>query len=202
MLDLSDCLAKRNIEPGRTLVMRHRPTSKSLREALSWWAGERPAWYNDYQRSQKPRQEKMLSSASYLVSCIGHEPGLALFVGIYRVCGFRPISEEEFWAIPANKEMRTLTQYRDRDGLVRSRIIGRNERVERETLFELAKTRTGLGSVGRPQYIFNRSYLSRKRSDPAYASLEECQRRLDSAEKFTSELGEQFEGMARDLSHS
>jgi hypothetical protein len=108
MIHLNNFLADAAIDPQNTLVMRHTPTEKPLRLALAAWAAERPEMYNAYQRSHLPRQEKMLVRAQRLVSCLGHEPGQALFVGVYEVQGFRPISNQEYWAMPEHQEMRAL----------------------------------------------------------------------------------------------
>src|SRR5687768_8648755 len=106
MIQLKHYLADAGVDPTKSLIMRHRPTATPLREALGWWAAERPQFYNAYQQSQRARQEAMLAKAKYLISCIGSQPGRALFVGVYEVQGLRPISEDEFWAMPENAAMR------------------------------------------------------------------------------------------------
>lgn len=108
MIHLSHLLADAGVDLERTLVMRHRPTEPALRQALSVYAAEFPDKYNAYQRSQKPRQEKMLTRAKRLVSFLGVTPKEALFIGVYEVKGFRAISDDEYWAIPENQEFRQL----------------------------------------------------------------------------------------------
>ncbi len=85
--------------------MRHTPTEKPIRDKLRSWAAERHNMFNAYQATQLPKQAGMLVRAKRLVSCIGHEPGLALFVGVYEVQGSRPMTAEEFRAMPENQEM-------------------------------------------------------------------------------------------------
>jgi hypothetical protein len=107
-IQLKDFLVDAGIDPARTLVMRHTPPEKALRAALASWAAERPQMFNAYQCSHLPRQEKMLARAKRLVSCVGHKPGQTLFVGVYEVKGYRPISDDEYWAMFEHQEMRDL----------------------------------------------------------------------------------------------
>lgn len=64
--------------------------------------------FNAYQQAHWRRTEKALTKAHYVVSCIGHKPGRAVFVGIYRVAGWKPVSIEEFWTMPGNMELKEL----------------------------------------------------------------------------------------------
>jgi hypothetical protein len=107
-IQLNDFLADAGIDLAGTLVMRHTPTERPLRAALASWAAEQPEMFNAYQSSHLPRQEKMLARAARLVSCIGNEPGQALFIGVYEVRSHRPVSNDEFWAMPAHKLMYEL----------------------------------------------------------------------------------------------
>jgi hypothetical protein len=108
VIQLKDFLADAAIDIARTLVLRHTPTERRLRARLQVWAAEQPDMFNTYQSSHLPRQEKMLMRAARVVSCIGHEPSQALFVGVYEVRGYQPISDDEYWAMPAHQEMRKL----------------------------------------------------------------------------------------------
>ena len=83
-MKLAELLRGRDIDPGMVLAMRHRPQVPRFRRILPLLAAEHPELYNAYQQTQKPREEKMLLRAGYLASFIGHEPGKALFVGLYR----------------------------------------------------------------------------------------------------------------------
>src|SRR5690606_7369555 len=42
----------------------------------------------------------------HVVSLIGHEPKKALFIGLYSVDASRPMSYDEYWAVPEYQEMR------------------------------------------------------------------------------------------------
>ncbi|HEX4143111.1 MAG TPA: GIY-YIG nuclease family protein, partial [Pirellulales bacterium] len=46
--------------------------------------------------------EKALFNAKHVASFIGHEPGRALFVGVYELRGTKSVSFEQYWKIPAN----------------------------------------------------------------------------------------------------
>ncbi|MBI1956298.1 MAG: GIY-YIG nuclease family protein [Acidobacteria bacterium] len=110
-MNLNDLLAKHGLDTKQRkhiLVMRHRAHQPELHKVLPWLAAEKPVWFNAYQQSQWPKQEKMLTQAKYLASFIGHEPGEALFVGVYKVGRSRSVSFDEFWRIPANREVSKL----------------------------------------------------------------------------------------------
>ena len=82
-MDLYQLLTQEGIDPESTLVMRHRPLEPQVRKELMWLAAENPDVYNAYQRCQTPRVEKQMEQATHVASFIGHEPGHALFVGLY-----------------------------------------------------------------------------------------------------------------------
>jgi GIY-YIG catalytic domain-containing protein len=105
-MNLNTVLAENSISPNDVLVMRHRPSERRLREILPWLAEERPELFNAYQSSQNPKEEKSLERAKYLASLVGHEPGKAVFVGLYSVGPCRPVSKKEYWEIPENQELR------------------------------------------------------------------------------------------------
>ena len=109
-MDLNYLLSTSNIDTkkSRVLVIRHTPTEQGLGRALPWLAAEKPDVFNAYQQSQGPVVEKQLTRAAYLASFIGRKAGEALFVGLYVVGGHRPIAYDEFWSIPANKELQKL----------------------------------------------------------------------------------------------
>ena len=96
VLEFNDLLRKSDIDPATVMVMRHRPTEKGLRRALPWLAAERPDVYNAYQSSHGEVVENALARKEWLASFIGHVPGRALFVGLYRVAGHRRITAASF----------------------------------------------------------------------------------------------------------
>ena len=83
-MDLHHLLTREGIDPESTLVMRHRPLEPQIRKELMWLAAEKPEVFNAYQRCQTPRVERQMEQASHVASFIGHEPGHALFVGLYK----------------------------------------------------------------------------------------------------------------------
>lgn len=110
-MNLNDLFLMRKIDPRRVIVLRHRPQEPQLRKVLPWLAIEKPEVFNAYQRIQKPKLEKaikQMSGSGYVVSFIGHQPGKALFVGLYSICGARPVKREEYWKIPENEELKAF----------------------------------------------------------------------------------------------
>jgi len=107
-MDLNTLLDENRLDPQNVLVMRHRPHERKLRKVLPWLAEERPELFNAYQSSHHTRQETAMARAKYLASLIGHEPGKALFVGLYSVGENRLVSASEFWEMPTNQELQKL----------------------------------------------------------------------------------------------
>src|SRR5216683_3179112 len=108
VMDLNDLLHSKHINPSQQhiLVVRHRPTEPKLRGWLPWLAAEKPDIYNAYQQSQRPKAENAVKRAQYVASFIGNKPGEAIFVGLYRVRGWKEISYKDYWRIRANRELR------------------------------------------------------------------------------------------------
>jgi hypothetical protein len=71
-------------------------------------AAEKPDLFNAYQQAQGPKLEKAMRGrdARYVASFIRYQPGKALFVGLYRIEGSRPLTYEKFWSVPAYIEMK------------------------------------------------------------------------------------------------
>ncbi|WP_374469146.1 GIY-YIG nuclease family protein [Phenylobacterium sp.] len=107
MIDLNTVLVANGIDPGSTLVARHRPQEPALRRVFTWIAAERPDLLRAYQQTHWVRMESAMTRARTVVSCIGHAPKQALFTGVYAIESFRRITHAEFWAIPENQELRT-----------------------------------------------------------------------------------------------
>lgn len=105
---INDLINKAGIDPREVLIVRHRPSEPSLRKILPHLAEQRHDLYNAYQQSHGPKLEKALKGANYLLSFIGHQPRRALFVGLYKVASFQPISFHEFWRMPAHSELRAM----------------------------------------------------------------------------------------------
>jgi len=105
-MNLNDLLTAKDIPLKETLVLRHRPTEPELRKVLPLLAAEKPDVYNAYQQTQGERVEKAMGTAKYVASFIGHEPGKAVFIGLYSVEGSAPLTYKQFWELPAYKEMK------------------------------------------------------------------------------------------------
>jgi hypothetical protein len=88
--------------------MRHKPKETTLAKQFHHIAIRRPELYNAYQATQAVREERQLERADYLASFIGHRPGKALFVGLYKNHGSRSLSYKEYWSSPEKKELREL----------------------------------------------------------------------------------------------
>ncbi|HJY86402.1 MAG TPA: hypothetical protein VKE24_06145 [Candidatus Acidoferrales bacterium] len=94
-MDLNDLLKKQGIDPQQVLALRHRPHEPELNKVFPWLAAEKPAVFNAYQQTQGPKLEKvmvLMGGSGYIASFIGHEPGKALFVGLYSIAGSRPLT--------------------------------------------------------------------------------------------------------------
>ena len=101
-MNLKDLLLSKNIDPQHVLVLRHRPLEPELNKVLPWLAAERPDVFNAYQQTQTKRVEQAMKNARDVAAFIGHEPGKALFVGLYSVKESKPITPKEYGQIPAN----------------------------------------------------------------------------------------------------
>ena len=104
-MDLNSLLSEVSIDPGSTLVLRHRPKEPELRRVLSWLAAEQPDVFNAYQQTQTPRVEKQMLKASHVASFIGDRAGRALFVGLYENRGHRMTKLADRNRIPAQREL-------------------------------------------------------------------------------------------------
>jgi hypothetical protein len=93
------------------LVFRHRPFEPELSKVLPWLAAEKPDVFNAYQQTQGEKLEKVLSSmagAGYVASFIGLEAGKAQFVGLYRLGQSKPLTQKQYWKVPACGELKTF----------------------------------------------------------------------------------------------
>lgn len=111
-MNFNDMLLSKDIDPERVVVFRHRPTTREFRRALPWMLTERPELFNAYQQTQSyVRREKVLKSLvgkGYVASFIGHEPGRAVYVGLYGIDSSKPLTPDEFQQDSAYQE---LTNY-------------------------------------------------------------------------------------------
>jgi len=107
-MNLTSLLISANIDPAQTLVFRHRPKEPGLRKVLPWLAAEKPDVFNAYQATQSEKLEKTMLAAKHVASFIGHEPGKAIFIGLYAIGKTKPLTYEQFWKMPAYLEMKAF----------------------------------------------------------------------------------------------
>ena len=102
-MEFNDLLG--DIDPNDVIVFRHRPKEPKLQKILPWLVEDKPDVFNAYQQTQGPKVEKAMLKAKYVASFIGHKAAKALFVGLYKNTGHRPLSFDQFWKIPAQVEL-------------------------------------------------------------------------------------------------
>jgi hypothetical protein len=107
-MDLNALLTGEDIDPRGVLVFRHRPFEPELRKVLPWLAAEKPGVFNAYQQTQREKVEKAMLEAKYIASFIGHEPGKALFIGLYAIGATRSLTYKKYWRVPAYIEMKAF----------------------------------------------------------------------------------------------
>jgi hypothetical protein len=105
-MNLNDLLIGKGIEPPQVLVFRHRPSEPDLKKVLPLLAADKPDLFNAYQQTHSEKVEKAMKGAGYIASFIGHEPGKALFVGLYKIGKTRPLTIEQYWRVPAYIELK------------------------------------------------------------------------------------------------
>lgn len=110
-MNLNDLFKIKGVNPQHVIVLRHRPHEPELNKVLPWLAAEKPDVYNAYQQTQGEKLEKSMASMSgsgYIASFIGNEPGKALFIGLYSIGNTKPLTRDEYWQVPAYKEMKSF----------------------------------------------------------------------------------------------
>ncbi|MCK1312011.1 GIY-YIG nuclease family protein [Bradyrhizobium sp. 23] len=104
-MELNDLLRDKEIDAREVLVLRHRPTEPDLNKVLPLLAADKPELFNAYQQTQGATLEKSMSSASYVASFIGHEPGKALYVGLYKIGKTKPLTLAQYVKVPEKIEL-------------------------------------------------------------------------------------------------
>jgi hypothetical protein len=107
-MDLNELLVGKGIDPHEVLVFRHRPTEPELNKVFLLLAADRPDLFNAYQQTHGEKVEKAMTTARYVASFIGHEPGKALFIGLYKIGKTRPLTHAQYWQVPAYVELKKL----------------------------------------------------------------------------------------------
>ncbi|HEY3637267.1 MAG TPA: GIY-YIG nuclease family protein [Rhizomicrobium sp.] len=110
-MNLNDLLLGKQIDPKDVLVLRHRPREAQLLRAFPLICAERTDLFETYQRAQGDKLEKTMAGMvgrGHLASFISHGAGRALFIGLYKIDAAKPVTFDEFLAIPRNVELRSL----------------------------------------------------------------------------------------------
>lgn len=103
-MNLYDLLVRTDVEPELVLAMRH--TKSKFRDKL--WAQPKSKLFGDYQKGQGSYVQKKVLNKRYIASFVGHEPGKAMFVGLYSVGTTRRMSATTFYGMPENKKLLAL----------------------------------------------------------------------------------------------
>lgn len=104
-MNLNDLLGGAEQNPREVLVLRHRPWEREFNKVLPFIAAEKPDWFNAYQQTQGEKLEKAMTEARYIASFIGHEPGKALFIGLYEIGASKPLTYAEYEALGLLRRM-------------------------------------------------------------------------------------------------
>lgn len=112
-MDLNDILRKGGFDPETCLVLRHRPPQREFNRLLPRLVVEKPEVFNCYQQTQSPNCEKQMMKATHVVALIGHEPGKAVYAGLYEVASYYDIPAKEFLQMPVVQEERRLRGLED-----------------------------------------------------------------------------------------
>ena len=107
-MDLNDLLQKHEINSEQVLVLRHRPSEPKFNNVFPWLASDKPDLFNAYQQTQGERLERAMVGATHVASFIGHEPGKALFIGLYSIGPTKSLTYEEYWRVPQYIEMKAM----------------------------------------------------------------------------------------------
>lgn len=110
-MNFNDMLINKGLNPERVLVLRHRPAEPELHRVLPWLAAEKPEVFNAYQQTQGWRLEGAMVDmvgSGFIASFIGHEPGKALFIGLYSIGKTTPLTVKQYWQVPAYIEMKAF----------------------------------------------------------------------------------------------
>ena len=106
-MQFNDLLSSSHIDPASVIVFRHCPKDlPDLRRDFLRLVDNDHGLFNGYQQTQSLVVENAMLGARYVASFIGHEPGKALFVGLYEIRDSWPLSYKQFWKEPLNKELR------------------------------------------------------------------------------------------------
>src|SRR6266850_722721 len=107
-MELNELLLGKGIDPREVIVFRHRPNEPELNKVFPLLAADRPDLFNAYQQTHGEKVEKAMLSAKHVASFIRHGSGKALFIGAYAIGKSRPITQAQYWRVPAYAELKKL----------------------------------------------------------------------------------------------
>ena len=110
-MNLNDLLITKNVDPEKVLVLRHRPSEPELNKVFPLIAADRSDLFDAYQQTQREKLEKVMAAmigTGYVASFIAHGAARALFIGLYKIDGARPITYDEYWKMPEHVELKAL----------------------------------------------------------------------------------------------
>ncbi len=108
-MNLNDLLLSKHLDPNKIIVIRHKPCESKLSKVFPWLAAVKPAVFNAYQQTQTEKLERVMKTMignGYLASFIGHQPGKAVFIGMYSIGKSKIIPRSKYWKIPGYEELR------------------------------------------------------------------------------------------------
>jgi hypothetical protein len=104
-MTLNDLLLAKHIDPKQVVVLRHRPREQALNRVLPEIAADRADLFNAYQRSQGDKLQTVFQKVQFVASFIRRAANRALFVGLYQVKGWTPMTPRACAALPENVEL-------------------------------------------------------------------------------------------------
>ncbi len=109
-MELNDLLREHDVDPERTLVLRHRPSEPAFRKALALAMDDRLDLFDAYQAYQGETVERSIKDrmGGWVASFVAYGAGKAVFVGIYEIAGSWSVTRQEFWLVPAHLELKAL----------------------------------------------------------------------------------------------
>lgn len=103
MISFDTILREARVSSQRMLVLRN--STADLGAAVFTVADERPDLFRAYQHTQGDRVKAAMTRASIVASFIGHSPKVAVFVQMYEVAGYRPMTQAEYQSLPEHLEL-------------------------------------------------------------------------------------------------
>ncbi len=98
MTTFNDLLEQAGLSPRKVLLLRHKARGERLARALRLDVHGETGLFETYQGSQGLRFAARLSGITAMASFIEDGIGRAIFIGLYDVGGFRPVSGREWHA--------------------------------------------------------------------------------------------------------